>query len=261
MRGKSLTVDVPKKNATASMLLEAGAEKHKAHSKDIIKQQFKYALLYGDGNEIKTLKESSEAFECGKPYHRLNFFLCEALEFSQTTLERFIESNPESTLSSEENIEEDIVEQVHVMRIKRAKLLSVFEYPGTFQGSKNGVVLKTSQKVCFDDNFSCCQRHSFPGRHLRQAPTHISGKKQNFLVVVVHTWNKTWRRRKEERRCVTVPFSLPALGVLGRMCCEDFEMCCEDFEMCCEDFEMCCEDFRICSGFKMCFEEFGMCCA
>ena len=32
--------------------------------------------------------------ECGKPYHRLNYFLCEALEFSQTTLERFIESNP-----------------------------------------------------------------------------------------------------------------------------------------------------------------------
>ena len=23
-------------------------------------------------------------------------------------------------------------------------------------------------------------------------------RKQNFLVVVVHTWNKTWRRRKEE---------------------------------------------------------------
>ena len=51
----------------------------------------------------------------------MNFFLCEALEFTQTTLERFIESNPES------NNEEDIVEQVHVKRIKRAKLSSVFE--------------------------------------------------------------------------------------------------------------------------------------
>ena len=30
------------------------------------------------------------------------------------------------------------------------------------------------------------------------------------------------------RSCVTVPFSLPTLAVLGRMCCEDFEMCCED---------------------------------
>ena len=50
----------------------------------------------------------------------MNFFLCEALEFTQATLERFIESNPESTLSSEENNEADIVEQVHVKRIKRA---------------------------------------------------------------------------------------------------------------------------------------------
>ena len=57
----------------------------------------------------------------------MNFFLCEALEFTQTTLERFIESNPESTLSSEENNEEDIVQQVHVKRIKIAKLSSVFE--------------------------------------------------------------------------------------------------------------------------------------
>ena len=28
------------------------------------------------------------------------------------------------------------------------------------------------------------------------------------------------------RSCVTVPFSLPPLGVLGRMCCEDFEWIC-----------------------------------
>ena len=68
------------------------------------------------------------------------------------------------------------------------------------------------------------------GRHLLQASTHILGKKQYFLVAVVHTWNKTWPRKKKE-----------------------------DFEMCCEDFEMCCEDFRICSEFKMCFEKFGMC--
>ena len=128
VRGKSLTVNVPK-NATAGILLEAAAEKHKAHSKDIIKQEYNYMLLYEDCTEVKTLKESSETFvlykyknECGKPYHRLNFFLCEALEFTQTTLETFIESNPESTLSSDENNEEDIVEQVLVKRIKRAKL-------------------------------------------------------------------------------------------------------------------------------------------
>ena len=63
------------------MLLEARAEKRKAHSKDI-KQEYNYVLLYEDCTEVKTLKESSEAFvlhkyknECGKPYNRLNFFL------------------------------------------------------------------------------------------------------------------------------------------------------------------------------------------
>ena len=61
VHGKSLTVNVPK-NATASMLLEAGAENHKAHSKDIIKQEYNYVLLYEDCTEVKTLKESSEAF-------------------------------------------------------------------------------------------------------------------------------------------------------------------------------------------------------
>ena len=80
VRGKSLTVNVPK-NVRASMLLEARAEKHKAHSKDI-KQEYNYVLLYEDRTEVKTLKESSEAFvlykyknECGKPYNRLKFFL------------------------------------------------------------------------------------------------------------------------------------------------------------------------------------------
>ena len=81
VRGKSVTVNVPK-NATASILREAGAEKHKAHSKDIIKQEYNYVLLYEDCTEVKTLKESSEAFvlhkyknEYEKPYNRLNFFL------------------------------------------------------------------------------------------------------------------------------------------------------------------------------------------
>ena len=84
VRAKILTVNVLK-NATASMLLEAGAEKHKAQLKDIIKQQFNYVLLYEDCNEVKTLKESSESFflykyknQCGKPYHRLNFYLFKA---------------------------------------------------------------------------------------------------------------------------------------------------------------------------------------
>ena len=73
------------KKERCEILLEAGAEKHKAHSKDVIKQQFNYVLLGEDCTEVKTLKESSESFvsykyknECGKSYHRLNFFLCEA---------------------------------------------------------------------------------------------------------------------------------------------------------------------------------------
>ena len=103
-----------------------------------------------------------------------------------------------------------------------------------FKEANNGVVLKTSQKVSFDDIFL----------------VHISGKKKkkNFLVVVVHTWNKTWRQRKEEEELRTRSFfPLPTPGVLGRMCCEHYEMCGEYF--------------RICSQFKICFEEFGMCCA
>ena len=48
VQGKSLTVNVPK-NATASMLLEAGAENHKAHSKDIIKQEYREAVNAGTG--------------------------------------------------------------------------------------------------------------------------------------------------------------------------------------------------------------------
>ena len=149
VRGKSLTVNVPK-NATASMLLEAGAAKHKAHSNDIIKQEYNYVLLYEDCTEVKTLKESSEAFvlhkyknECGKPYHRLNFFLCEALEFTQRTYERFIESNPESTLSSEENNEEDIVPFLYALHApvvttgackayKKSKVVKCFR--GRFRG-------------------------------------------------------------------------------------------------------------------------------
>ena len=52
VQGKSLTANVPK-NVTASMILEARAEKHKAHSKDIIKQEYNYVLLYEDCTEVK----------------------------------------------------------------------------------------------------------------------------------------------------------------------------------------------------------------
>ena len=76
-----------------------------------MKQLFNYVLLY------------QWRLHCGEK--ALN--LCEALEFSQTTIGRFIESNPESKLSGKENSKENIVQQVHVKRIKRAKLSSVIE--------------------------------------------------------------------------------------------------------------------------------------
>ena len=79
----------------------------------------------------------------------------------------------------------------------------------------------------------------------------VCGKK-NVLGVVVYTLTKDGAEGRR-RSCVTVPFSLPTLGVLGRMCCRDYEICCEDFETYCEDF-------RICSEFKMCVEEVEICC-
>ena len=93
----------------------------------------------------------------------------------------------------------------------------------TFQGSYQWCRNQNQPTGMFRWYFSGCRRRSFLGRHLRQAPTHISGKTQNFLVVVVHTWTKHGVQGRR-RSCITVPFSMPTLGVLGRMCCEEFEI-------------------------------------
>jgi len=49
--------------------------------------------LYDDGTEVNTLKESPNEFllykykkECGKPYHRINVFICEAFDFAKVSL-------------------------------------------------------------------------------------------------------------------------------------------------------------------------------
>ena len=85
-----------------------------------------------------------------------------------------------------------------------------------------------------------------------QLPWATFAGKKNFLGVVVYTLTKDGVEGRR-RSCVSVSFSLPTLGVLGRMCCRDYEICCIDFEMYCEDF-------RICSEFKMCFKEVEICC-
>ena len=69
-------------------------------------------LLYPDGTEIKTLKESSENFifykyreECRKPYHRLLFLLCPTLDFSVCKLEQCL-CDAEEIKLGDENLHE-----------------------------------------------------------------------------------------------------------------------------------------------------------
>ena len=65
------------------MLLEAGAENHKAHSKDIIKQEYNYVLLYKDCTEVKTLKEvDSEHFTLSVTETRVKDLLSELSSWS-----------------------------------------------------------------------------------------------------------------------------------------------------------------------------------
>ena len=105
--GKGLTLSVAK-NCTADILLKTATDKHKAHSKNVMKQEASYILLYPDGTEVKTLKESSEKFvlykykECGRPYHRLSFFLCPTLGFSVCTLEQFLQDAEEISSGDED---------------------------------------------------------------------------------------------------------------------------------------------------------------
>ena len=98
----------------------------------------------------------------------------------------------------------------------------------------------------------CVSITSFFWLSTSQLPWAMFAGKKKFLGVVIYTLTKDGVEGRR-RSCVTVPFSLPTLGVLGRMCCRDYEICCEDFEMYCKDF-------RICSEFKMCVEEVEICC-
>ena len=114
-----------------------------------------------------------------------------------------------------------------------------------FDEAHNGVVLKTSQKLCFENII-------FLAVNVAASMGDICGQKK-FFGVVVYTLNKRWRRRKEEKLRNRILFSANTWGPGAKVL--------QSFEICCEDFEMYCEDFRICSEFKMCFEEVGICCA
>ena len=60
-RGESLLVTL-KKSAQAVELLNVSLNKHKAHSKNLIKPNAKYLMLYPDGSKVIKLKETDNDF-------------------------------------------------------------------------------------------------------------------------------------------------------------------------------------------------------
>ena len=105
-RGKGLRVSL-KKNTTKDVLLKVSVDKHVAHSKDVINPRHEYRVLYPDGTVVDKLKESHEEFvlhkyksECGKPYDRISFFLCPAIDYARATLQNFAKSDSDISLSS-----------------------------------------------------------------------------------------------------------------------------------------------------------------
>ena len=114
-RGKSLLVTL-KKSAQAVELLNASLNKHKAHSKNLIKPNVKYVILYPDGSKVIKLKETDDDFvlhkykmECKKPYHRITFFLCPEVDYSMASLQQclFDESSDDDDVSKQELIDEE----------------------------------------------------------------------------------------------------------------------------------------------------------
>ena len=114
MRGKGLLVQV-RKDCGKEELLQSALMKHKAHSQNVglFKTNISFVLCYHDGIEVEKLREKDEDFvlhkyksECGKPYNRINFFLCGALVFSQKILGECINpltSDNDTSYSSDES--------------------------------------------------------------------------------------------------------------------------------------------------------------
>lgn len=115
-RGKSLLVTL-KKSAQAVDLLNVSLNKHKAHSKNLIKPNAKYVILYPDGSKVVKLKETDDDFvlhkykmECNKPYHRITFFLCPEVDFSMASLQQCLfDESSDDDMSKQELIDEESV--------------------------------------------------------------------------------------------------------------------------------------------------------
>lgn len=113
-RGKSLLLSL-KKSANTDDLLNAALNKHKAHSKNLIKPNAKYVMLYPDGSKVAKLKETDDfvlhkyKMECNKPYHRITFFICQEFDHPMASLQRslFDDSSSDDLLKNDELAEEE----------------------------------------------------------------------------------------------------------------------------------------------------------
>lgn len=79
--------------ASAEELLKAALYKHQAHLINLNNPNANDALVYFDGTKVDKLKEMEEEFvlhkykmECGKPCHRISFFLCQEKELMKVVL-------------------------------------------------------------------------------------------------------------------------------------------------------------------------------
>ena len=110
---KNLSGKVPKVS-TKDELLAAGLAKHKAHSKNLVKDSVKYVLLYPDGAPINKLRESDEEFmlykykrEYGKAYQLINFYICPSRDYNDYTVNELADVFAESSESDKEAVAGD----------------------------------------------------------------------------------------------------------------------------------------------------------
>ncbi len=154
-RGKTLPVSV-KKCCDKSELLRACVEKHKAHSSDIIIPTMTYELLYPDGAKVDKLKEEDTDFilykyrrECGKPYHRITFFIATAIDVAQTVLRDALIDDTDSSdedkslyVSAFENSHDKDAEGAHN---KPSTSSNVNMMSGLQSSSESSTILPSSQ--------------------------------------------------------------------------------------------------------------------
>ena len=88
--------------------------KHKAHSKNLIKDNIKYVLLYPDGALVDKLRESDESFvlykyksEYGKAYQRINFYICPSHDYDEYTINVLANLWVQSSESDKETVNSD----------------------------------------------------------------------------------------------------------------------------------------------------------